>query len=94
MGARADFAIVIVGLTGEGQGSYREVMKAVGWCLVLASLMSLTSCGLLRSAVQLPVRTLGTIGRTVGLGLEHSEVIEEGKEALPASPKAEWQAEE
>jgi hypothetical protein len=54
-------------------------MKVACLLLLIAGLMGLSSCGLVRSATQLPVRTLQSVGRAVGLGLEHSEVIENGE---------------
>ena len=45
--------------------------------------MCLTSCSILRSLVQIPVRTLQTVGRTVGAGIEHSEI--EGQK-IPKAP--------
>lgn len=54
-------------------------MKAARILLLMTGLMGLSSCGLLRSATQLPIRTLQSAGRAVGLGLEHSEVIENGE---------------
>ncbi len=55
-------------------------MKVACRLLLIAGLMGLSSCGLVRSATQLPIRTLQSVGRAVGLGLEHSEVIEDGEE--------------
>jgi hypothetical protein len=59
-------AIEIVGLTREGRESYGESMKAARVLLVLAGMMLLNSCGLAKSVVQLPLRTLGSAGRAVG----------------------------
>lgn len=38
-------------------------------------MMSLTSCALLRSVLQVPGRTLKTVGRTIGVGLEQCEEV-------------------
>ncbi len=35
----------------------------------------LTSCSLLQSAAGLPIRTLQTLGRTTGLGIEQAEKV-------------------
>jgi len=53
--------------------------------LMICSL-ALSSCGLLRSATQMPIRTLQGVGRAVGVGLEQSEVL--GKEK--SSPPTKW----
>lgn len=42
--------------------------------LVIGAL-ALSSCGLLRSVTQMPIRTLQGVGRAVGLGLEQTEVF-------------------
>lgn len=35
--------------------------------------MCLSSCSILKSAVQVPLRTLQGVSRTIGVGIEHSE---------------------
>jgi len=54
-------------------------MKLLSLPLALVGALGLSSCGLVRSATQLPIRTLQSVGRAVGLGLKQSEV--EGEEA-------------
>ena len=51
--------------------------------LLIGSLV-LSSCGLVRSATQLPIRTLQSVGRAVGLGLEQTEVSGEEQPTTPA----------
>ena len=53
-------------------------MKKLLLPLALLGALGLSSCGLVRSATQIPVRTLQSVGRAVGLGLEQSDV--EGEE--------------
>ncbi len=45
--------------------------------------LSLSSCTLARSLIQVPGRTLQSVGRTVGLGLEVTEITEGQKEEAP-----------
>ena len=40
----------------------------------------LNSCSLASSLIQIPARTLQSVGRTAGFGLEQSEVLESEKE--------------
>ena len=40
----------------------------------------LSSCSLASSLIQIPARTLQSVGRTAGFGLEQSEVLESEKE--------------
>lgn len=49
-------------------------MKVLSLPIFLCVLMGLSSCALLRSATQLPIRTLQGVGRAVGLGVKISEV--------------------
>lgn len=49
----------------------RSLFLALG----LATL-GISSCGLVRSAIQIPARTLQGVGRTAGFGLEATEVSE------------------
>lgn len=55
--------------------------------LLAISALSLTSCGLLRTATQLPGRTLQSVARTIGLGLEVSEEVEVEQKAEKAPVK-------
>ncbi len=72
-----DLATQIVSLTdGEGREYLRGPMKLLFLPLVCVGAMSLTSCGLVRTATQLPGSLLQTVGRTVGFGIEGSEVTE------------------
>ncbi len=48
-------------------------MKAISLLAVLGASMCLSSCSILKSAVQVPLRTLQGVGRTIGVGIEHSE---------------------
>ena len=48
-------------------------MKPLSLLAVLGATMCLSSCSLLRSAVQVPLRTLQGVGRGIGVGIEHSE---------------------
>ena len=59
-------ATEIVGLTNEGCEGYLEFMKPARIFLALAGMMLLNSCGLAKSAAQLPMRTLQSAGRAVG----------------------------
>ena len=42
---------------------------------------SLSSCGVARSLIQIPGRTLKSVGRTVGLGIEVTETTKENPQA-------------
>jgi hypothetical protein len=44
--------------------------------LALAT-VSLSSCGVARSLIQIPGRTLKSVGRSVGLGIEITEPVKE-----------------
>jgi len=62
-------------------------MKPVLLLALSGTALCLSSCGLFQSAVQLPIRTLQSVGRGVGVGLEHSEEANQTgqatKESLP-----------
>jgi hypothetical protein len=58
-------------------------MKLLLLPTLLIGALALSSCGLLRSATQVPIRTLQGVGRAVGLGLEQTEVQGEKQEAAP-----------
>ncbi len=58
-------------------------MKLLLLPLLLIGSLVLSSCGLVRSATQLPIRTLQSVGRAVGLGLEQTEVQGEEEAAKP-----------
>lgn len=62
-------------------------MKLLLLPLVLLGPLGLSSCGLAKSATQLPIRTLQSVGRAVGLGLEQSDV--EGEESSRSEVKFE-----
>ncbi|YCM42202.1 hypothetical protein V2O64_12900 [Verrucomicrobiaceae bacterium 227] len=62
-------------------------MKPIPLLALLGATLFLTSCGLLQSAVQMPMRTLQSVGRGVGLGIEHSE--EQSVEPDAAAEKVE-----
>ena len=55
--------------------------------LVIGAL-ALSSCGLLRSVTQMPIRTLQGVGRAVGVGLEQSEVLGKEKSVTPTKWKS------
>ena len=48
-------------------------MKLLSVFFVCVTAVGLTSCGLFRTATQIPLRALQTVTRTAGFGLEHSE---------------------
>jgi len=48
-------------------------MKALSLVAVLGATLCLNSCSIAKSLIQIPVRTLQTVGRTVGMGIKHSE---------------------
>lgn len=48
-------------------------MKVISLLAVLGATLSLNSCSIAKSLIQIPVRTLQTVGRSVGVGIEHSE---------------------
>ena len=50
--------------------------------------LALSSCGLLRSATQMPIRTLQGVGRAVGVGLEQNEVLDREQSATPTKWKS------
>lgn len=52
-------------------------MKMLSVPVILLGALCLTSCGLLRTATQVPLRTLQSLGRGVGLGIEQTEVKEQ-----------------
>jgi hypothetical protein len=53
-------------------------MKTLSLPFIFVGALCLSSCGLLKSATQLPLRTLQSLGRSTGMGLEQSET--KGKE--------------
>jgi len=55
--------------------------------LAIASL-ALESCGLARSALQMPGRTLKGLGRTTGFNLTSSEIVPVTEESGQANKKA------
>ncbi|MEJ6581455.1 MAG: hypothetical protein QNL33_08685 [Akkermansiaceae bacterium] len=48
-------------------------MKPLSILAALGATMCLSSCSILKSAVQVPLRTLQGVSRTIGVGIEHSE---------------------
>ena len=54
-------------------------MRPVFLLALSGAAFCLSSCGLFQSAVQLPIRTLQSVGRGAGVGLEYSEEVETGK---------------
>ena len=50
-------------------------MKLLLLPAILLGVLCLTSCGLLRTATQVPLRTLQSVGRGIGLGIEKTEVV-------------------
>jgi len=48
-------------------------MKAISLLAVFGATLCLNSCSVVKSLIQIPVRTLQTVGRSVGVGIEHSE---------------------
>jgi len=72
-----NLATQIVSLTRGGVGGYLSgVMKFFFLPVISIAALSLTSCGLLRTATQVPLRTLQSASRTIGVGSEISEVKE------------------
>ena len=65
-------------------------MKLLLLPAILFGVLCLTSCGLLRTATQIPIRTLQCLGRSVGFGIEQSEVKGED----PNQPKVRFEIEE
>ena len=65
-------------------------MKLLLLPAILFGVLCLTSCGLLRIATQIPIRTLQSLGRSVGFGIEQSEVKGED----PNQPKVRFEIEE
>ncbi|MFL2658488.1 MAG: hypothetical protein ACJ0HK_06975 [Akkermansiaceae bacterium] len=63
-------------------------MKLLLFPSLVICALALSSCGLLRSATQMPIRTLQGVGRAVGVGLEQSEVLGKEKSATPTKWKA------
>ena len=55
-----------------------SLRRAIIISLGLASL-GLSSCGAVRSLIQIPGRTLQSAGRSVGLGIEMTETVDEEK---------------
>ncbi len=55
-------------------------MKVFIFSFICVGAMCLTSCGLLRTATQVPLRALQTVTRTAGFGLESSESEQKGEE--------------
>jgi hypothetical protein len=65
-------------------------MKKITLITLSAASFCLTSCGLVKSAVQLPFRTLQTVGRGVGIGFEHSELpVTQDAKVSESTPKFE-----
>ncbi|MEN8773520.1 MAG: hypothetical protein ABF379_12865 [Akkermansiaceae bacterium] len=63
-------------------------MKLLLLPTLLIAALAMSSCGLARSATQLPVRTLQSVGRAVGMGLEQTEVSGDEQPA----PQTEWKS--
>ena len=54
-------------------------MKLLSIALAFGFAIFLSSCGLLQTATQVPAGLLKTVGRTVGVELEQTEVISSEK---------------
>ena len=49
-------------------------MKLISFPLIFVGCLAVSSCGLLNTATQLPLRTLQSLGRATGVGLEQTEI--------------------
>lgn len=51
----------------------KRIVTALSGIFLALSSGGLTSCGLAQSAIQLPMRTGQSLGRSIGVNLEHHE---------------------
>lgn len=51
----------------------KRLLKPFSAIFLLLFAGGLTSCGVAQSSLQLPVRTLQSLGRTAGVNLEHQD---------------------
>ncbi|MFT6238573.1 MAG: GAF domain-containing protein [Akkermansiaceae bacterium] len=66
-------------------------MKLLFLPLLCVGALGLTSCGLFRTVTQVPLRTLQSVTRGIGIGIEQSEV--KGEEKGVPQVKFEFQKE-
>jgi hypothetical protein len=67
-------------------------MKPLSLLALIGATMCLNSCSVAKSLIQIPLRTLQTVGRSVGAGIEYSEIEGQDANKMPVKESAEFSA--